>query len=56
MNVKAISQVSKQIGFPLRLGNRYWRVAQPLRLNFRVADPSVLFEGSEGLARGPETK
>ncbi len=26
-----------------------WRVAQPLQLNFRVADTSQFFEGSEGL-------
>ena len=29
------------------------RVAQPLELNFRVADPSRLFEGSEGLVFPP---
>jgi hypothetical protein len=32
-------------------------VAQPLRLNFRCADPSRLFEGPEGqVARTPSEK
>ena len=29
------------------------RVAQPLGLNLRVADPSLLFEGSESLFFAP---